>query len=566
MKILLLVFFLFFFLDTVIADLTINEVMYNPEGNDNNKEFVELFSDNMINLTSYVVEDSGSSDVLELLSYYNGSYSLIVEEGFNYTGINASIYSVGATIGNNLNNDEDIVIIRDSNNTILDVLHYYSEWGAYGNGKSLCQIDNIWQECSKTPGLSNNADQSGADSCDWTILVILNGTVFEDPEFKIRLVKLEGEGKANLTVDKWIEDSRGNIEKTYAFWNAKDVLNYKTSSQYSPALAKGDAYFINANITGVSCEDTNLSNNFISEMIFVVSEEQSTNPNSSINILDVSPSSAEFGDIVKVKMNVYRGDTLKYAVYAYVENEDTEKVSEKSTMHFKNRFTNYTLTVPLQLKPNCDEDYGEGSHNVLVEGLDKNSTFELEIEGINEDLCEEVDGGSDNEGSGRRYSYELISTPNEVNVGEEFNSVVKINNEGSESIYFEVWSYVYRGNKCYSGDRTDNMKTILVPAGSSIDVELMNKVIEAEQGDYKLKIKIKHENLIYAKEITKDIKLFESQKIEKTSEDFGNETILIRYREPKIVYESSSYKARNKVSHFLISALAVMVLILLWRK
>ena len=50
------------------------------------------------------------------------------------------------------------------------------------------------------------------------------------------------------------------------------------------------------------------------------------------------------------------------------------------------------------------------------------------------------------------------------------------------------------------------------------------------------------------------------------SKEVNDETILVRYREPKIVYESSSYKAKNKVSHFLISALAVMVLILIWKK
>jgi len=568
MKIFVWIFWLLIFIEITVADVFINEVMYNPEGNDNNKEFIEiLFSDETINLTGYIIEDSGSSDVLELLSYYNSSYALIVEEGFNYTGTNASIYSVGATIGNNLNNDEDIVIIKDSNNIILDVLHYYSEWGGYGNGKSLCKIDNIWQECSKTPGLSNSYTNQIPNNCDWAIKVILNRTVFEDPEFQIRVIKLEGEGKANLTVDKWIEDSRGNIEKTYASWNVKDVLNYKTSSKYSPALAKGDAYFIKANITGVSCEDYNVSNNFFSAMIFIVDEEQSTNPNSSIKILEVSPSSAEFGDIIKIKINIYRGDTLKYAVYAYVENEDRNEISEKSTMHFKDRFTNYTLTVPIQLKPNCDEDYENGDYIVIVEGLDKNATADLEIEGINDDLCEEVDVGSDEiSGSRKSYSYELVSALAEVNIGEEFNSVVMLGNEGSESIYFDVWSHIYRGNKCYSGDRTENMKKVLVPSGKAVDVELINKVTEAEPGDYKFKIKIKHEDLIYAKEITKDIKLVEVEEIEDKQDFVGNETILVRYREPKIIYESRSYKTRKKVSHFLISALAVMVLILLWRK
>lgn len=541
--------------------------MYNPEGFDNNKEFIEIFSDGNINLTGFIIEDSGSSDVLELLNYYNSPYVLIVEEGFNYTGIDAPIYSAGAAIGNNLNNDEDLIIIRDSNNTILDVLHYYSEWGANDDGNSLCKIDNLWQECSATPGFDNSYSTQ-TNNCDWTVLVVLNRTVFEDPEFQIRVLKLKGDGKANLTVDKWIEDSKGNIEKTYSPWNARDVLNYKTSSKYSPALAKGDAYFIKANITDVSCEDTNISNNLVSAMIFISDEEQSTNPNSSINITEVSPGSVEFGDIVKVNMNIYRGDTLKYAVYSWIEN-DEDKVSEKITMHFKDRFTNYFLTVPIQIKPNCNDGYDDGAYKVVVEGLDQRATSEFDIEGINNDLCEKVDEDDESFSisSRRSYGYELISVPLEINIDEEFKSILQFSNEGDESLSFDAWSYVYRGSKCYSGEREDNIKTVLVPARDSINVELTNNVVEADPGDYKLKIKIKPEHLINPKEITKDIRLIKSEKTQETSQENTIESqTTLRTREPKIVYESASQKAKNKAAHFLISALAVLTLILLWRK
>lgn len=569
---LILCFLVLLFTELVIADISINEVMYNPEGNDNNLEYVELLLDSPFNLTDYIIEDSGSADSLQLLNYCNTSYALIVEEGFNYTGINASVYSVGATIGNNLNNDEDLVIIRDQNSTILDVLHYYSDWGADGNGNSLCKRSNVWQECIPSPGLSNTGSAQLTEDCDWAALVILNGTVFENPEFQIKVLKLKGEGKANLTVDKWIEDSRGNLEKLYSPWNIEDVLNYKTSSKYNPSLAKGDAYFIKANITGLSCQDTNHSNNFAAAMIFLSSEDQSsTYPNSSIKILEISPSSVTFGEIIEVKINVYRGDTLKYAVYAYAENEDGDQVSEKTTMHFKDKFTNYTLTVPIQIESNCNQGYEDGKHTIIVEGLDVNATATFDIEGINDDLCEIIDNYDYESDAGiiRRsgYSYELISLPRKADIGQGFKSVVKITNSAEESVSFDVWSYVYRGSKCYSGEREDNLQTVLVPPGSSLNVELTNKVVEADQGDYKLKIKIKHEDFINPKEITQDIQLIETEKAEDLQEEISeNETVILRVREPKIVYESSSYKAKSKTVYFFMSALAILTLILLWKK
>ena len=111
--------------------------MYNPSGSDNNMEFVEIYSDTPINLTGYTIEDVSSSDTLLVLNYTNSQYALIVESGFNYTGISASIYSVGATIGNNLNNDEDTFILRDAKGKIVDIVSYQDSWGADGNGFSL---------------------------------------------------------------------------------------------------------------------------------------------------------------------------------------------------------------------------------------------------------------------------------------------------------------------------------------------------------------------------------------------------------------------------------------------
>ena len=98
-KRILLIFWLLILSNAVLADILINEIMYNPAGNDNNKEFIEIYSDNYTNLTDYIISDASSNDSLVELYYFDSNYSLIVEDGFNYSNINASIYSAGATIG-----------------------------------------------------------------------------------------------------------------------------------------------------------------------------------------------------------------------------------------------------------------------------------------------------------------------------------------------------------------------------------------------------------------------------------------------------------------------------------
>ena len=101
------------------AITVINEVMYNPEGSDNNKEFIEIYSDEIYDFSDYIIEDSSSNDILKLVKSSNSSYSLIVEDGFDYSNIDASIYTVGATIGNDLNNDNDIIILRNNESKII---------------------------------------------------------------------------------------------------------------------------------------------------------------------------------------------------------------------------------------------------------------------------------------------------------------------------------------------------------------------------------------------------------------------------------------------------------------
>ncbi|MFH1072487.1 MAG: hypothetical protein V1743_03600 [Nanoarchaeota archaeon] len=124
----------FCMLASVSGQLMINEVMYNPAGPDNNQEFVEIKGTD--NLSSYLLGDLSFNDSLELLQYVQGAeYSLVVEEGYNYTGLNCSIYSAGPTIGDNLGNDGDaLFLIFD--NSIVDSLRYDDSF-ADGTGYSL---------------------------------------------------------------------------------------------------------------------------------------------------------------------------------------------------------------------------------------------------------------------------------------------------------------------------------------------------------------------------------------------------------------------------------------------
>ena len=79
------IFSLFLINEAGALNITINEVMYNPEGSEYDNEYVELFLNNFSNLDGYIIQDENSQDELELIQLLNSSYALIVAEYFNYT-------------------------------------------------------------------------------------------------------------------------------------------------------------------------------------------------------------------------------------------------------------------------------------------------------------------------------------------------------------------------------------------------------------------------------------------------------------------------------------------------
>jgi len=564
--------FLLIFVGTVSAEVVINEIMYNPAGNEYDFEYIELYGEGE-NISGWYFE--GIDFIFPSDTFIEG-YLVIAntlsEEGSlndfldRYPDVSCSFDYVGSLL-----NSGEAILLRDNEDEIIDIV-VYDDWSDENCSLERKDINGYssdpsnWAESflGGSPGRENGVFvESG---CDWSVEILLDDIIFEDLEFKIKPIKLNGDGKVNLSVDKWIEDSDGEIVKEYSSWFVENSVNYKTSSSYSPSLDEGDAYFIKANITNISCVDSNLSNNLVSSMIFIVEDEESIVYDSFIKILDIDKS-AEFGDVVDVKLSVYRGDTSKYAVYAYVAEKDGTKVSEKVTMHFKNKFMNNSLTIPIQLDLNCDSKFDKDDYEVIVEGLDTSDDEEIEISGKSSDCggssssTSSSTSSSSSSKTGKKFEYDIISKPYSVLNGEEFKTEVELENNDDEDYTIDIWSYVYKGSVSYSGEREGNMQSFILDEGEVKKIELWN-IVDADNGDYKIKVKIRKNNQKTTNDITESIKVKEESFVSTiTGKLVGN-----NFRNSSLtVYESSSYKAKELVPFLIISVLIVLVVILLIR-
>ncbi len=167
MKKFLLIFCLIFFSYFHIAyALEITEVMYDTEGSDTDREWIEIYNNegSALDISTYKLFEANVNHSLTLVqgdkNLPSGGYAVIVQnkdkfkiDWPNFTGpIFDSSFS--------LSNDGENIAIKDFNLNIVSELNYNSGMGASGDGKSLQKVNNTWQSTLPTLGLVNtNSNQ-----------------------------------------------------------------------------------------------------------------------------------------------------------------------------------------------------------------------------------------------------------------------------------------------------------------------------------------------------------------------------------------------------------------------
>jgi len=699
MKLIPLMIFSVLFSSFVYAELRINEVMYNPEGDDNNKEFVEIYHTSPLNLTGWVIGDSASNDTLTLLQYTNSSYSLIVEAGFNYSSIHSSIYSAGATIGNNLGNDGDSIYLYNSS-ILIDTASYNGTYAA-GNGDTLEFCYENWQESSiiwGSPGSENSCIQNQTAVIDkvhdgdtlnltggeWVrltgidtpesgeyyyeeaterlrelvqgkqvtlerdienrdmydrllryiyvddlfvnLLLVEEGfakaypfplttryenefasaeeqaknsglgiwesldyTLLEISEF---LPNPEGSDSAPTPGGEWIELYNPTNAQMNLIWmffkdlaghtlyitdtNVAETTTIKPND-YLVIYTNGHSLLNNEGIDSISLYDRQgtlienisyadpIEGNSYAKVNDYWQHTKPTPGEENINrtavensvfgietIYDLgSDKEAKFGQTITAKVNIYKGDETKDSISLWAEDDHEERISKYSKISIEEKYSSHTLTVPVQLYPNCNGKYKDGEYFLKIgwtSGYEVLDYYDFDVGGITNDVCLDKEKKS---ASGSAFTYLIDSKPDEAEIGKTLVTKVELANNDDADMSVDVWSYVYRGNKCYSGEREENMKSILLSGGESKIVELKNRVKDAEPGDYNFKVKLRKNNQKTTHEITEPITLLNQpkQETQQTLAQLTSNSPL----QAALIYESTDERAKKFIPYILIS-------------
>lgn len=395
-----------------------------------------------------------------------------------------------------------------------------------------------YQECKNisVEGIrqkENSAEGEYADnilnfSCDLDVKVTTKKYIYNSSEaLGIKIIvddlKYFG-GNHPFTLAYWIEDLFGNVVKT-RYENTYDMSlsEVRSYNPGAPKITDSEAYVIKAEVVDAGCIDDYDENNRNETMILVkgvVSNDTIDSGESLVKIMNIKPKETSFGDAVDVSIDVFRGDTAKYSLGVWIERPaDGFDVSEKSVVHVKNKNMRSTLKIPVQIKPNCNGRYKDGTYEVIAEGLGIRDVVEIQLSGktaamcktetkivkkyvtkkdVNPEMKKEIIA-SEKTDKIQDVEYEIVSAPDNVSVGELFFMVVELINNLDSPVNVSLYSYAISGKSRLSEGLstsgwvkswTGNKKEIYIEKGDAVRVNLSNRIMKNITGNFTLKVKI----------------------------------------------------------------------------
>jgi hypothetical protein len=144
----------------VFGNVTISEIMYDPEGADADREWIEVHNagSELVDLSLWKLFEANTNHKLTLVQGSTlgpGSYGVIVGDPMKFKEDYPSYGGLVMDSTFSLGNSGEVFEMRNEAGETVDSVSYLMEWGAAGDGGSLQKIDGKWVSSMPTIGREN---------------------------------------------------------------------------------------------------------------------------------------------------------------------------------------------------------------------------------------------------------------------------------------------------------------------------------------------------------------------------------------------------------------------------
>lgn len=163
MKLRIFIFGLLLLPSLVSANIVINEIMYDLEGADTGREWIEIYnnSGDAVDLTNWKLYEAETNHKINLFKENGafllpaGGYAAITDDPNKFLNDWPNFNGIIFDSAFSLNNISETIVLRNSELIDVDNVIYSAERGANGDGNSLQRFSGDWVAVVPTPGVKN---------------------------------------------------------------------------------------------------------------------------------------------------------------------------------------------------------------------------------------------------------------------------------------------------------------------------------------------------------------------------------------------------------------------------
>lgn len=144
-----------------VSALYISEIMYDPNGADTGREWIEIYNDTIssVNLTTWKLLENGTNHSIS--SYSGGDsipankYAIIADNPAKFLADFPSYQGVLYDSVFSLINSGEELVLKNNSGTAIDTINYDTSIGGANDGTTLSKISGAWVKGDATPGEEN---------------------------------------------------------------------------------------------------------------------------------------------------------------------------------------------------------------------------------------------------------------------------------------------------------------------------------------------------------------------------------------------------------------------------